>query len=243
MAAGATRLDLGGTGGSAEPHVGHSNQRDPLMSHPQTAGCATKKKTLHATERDSERVNQARTAYREEMSRLAPARFKFIDESGVNLAMTRRYGRARRGQRVLDAIPKNYGSNVTLLGALSCHGIEAVMTVDGPTDAAVFRAYVSHVLVPTLAPDDVVVMDNLGAHKVTGVREAIEAAGATLRYLPAYSPDWSPIENCWSKLKTYLRTAKARTRELLDQALKQALDTITASDAQGWFAHCGYALH
>jgi transposase len=144
---------------------------------------------------------------------------------------------------VPDAIPKNYGSNVTLLGALSCQGLNAVMTINGPTDTAVFLAYVTQVLVPTLVPGDVVVMDNLGAHKVKGVREAIEAAGATLLYLPPYSPDWSSIEPCWSKLKTFLRAAKARTREALDEALTNVLRTITAADARGWFAHCGYALH
>jgi transposase len=184
----------------------------------------------------------ARSAYRQRTAALPKKRFKFIDESGVNIAMTRLFGRAPRGQRVVDAIPKNHGSNVTLLGSLSCDGMEAVMTVEGATDAAVFQAYVDQVLSPTLTPGDIVVMDNLGAHKVRGIREAIEAAGATLLYLPPYSPDWSPIEPCWSKLKTFLRAAKARTRDLLDGALVQALDTISASDARGWFAHCGYTL-
>lgn len=169
-------------------------------------------------------------------------RLRFVDESGVNIAMTRHYGRALRGQRVPDAVPKNHGRNVSVLGALSCAGIDAVMTVAGATDAAVFRAYVDQVLVPTLAPGDVVVMDNLGAHKVEGIREAIEGAHASLLYLPPYSPDCSPIEPCWSKLKTTLRAAKARTREALDEALKHALDTVTAADARGWFTFCGYAL-
>lgn len=184
----------------------------------------------------------ARSAYRQQTAELANERLKFIDESGVNIAMTRWFGRAPRGQRVIDAIPKNHGRNVTVLGALSCGGMEAVMTVDGATDAAVFQAYVDQVLSPTLAPGDIVVMDNLGAHKVAGIREAIEATGAALLYLPPYSPDYSPIENCWSKLKTFLRAAKARTRDRLDAALVQALDTISASDARGWFAHCGYTL-
>lgn len=157
--------------------------------------------------------------------------------------MTRRYGRARRGQRVNDAVPKNWGRNVTVLGSLSCHGLEAVMTIEGATDAAVFRAYVGEVLAPTLKPGDVVVMDNLGAHKVDGIRSAIEARGATLMYLPPYSPDYSPIEPCWSKLKTCLRAIKARTSETLDQALSYVIDTVTASDAKGWFTHCGYAFH
>jgi transposase len=176
------------------------------------------------------------------MASLPLERFKFVDESGMNLAMTRLFGRAVRGCRVLDAVPKNYGSNVTILGCLSEQGLEAVMTIDGPTDTAVFRAYVTQVLVPTLVPGDLVVMDNLGAHKVKGVREAIETAGATLLYLPPYSPDWSPIEPCWSKLKTFLRAAKARTRDALDAAMSSAIRTITAADARSWFAHCGYPL-
>jgi transposase len=168
---------------------------------------------------------------------------KFVDESGLNIAMTRRFGRAPRGKRVHDAVPKNFGKNLTILGALSCRGLEAVMTIEGATDAAVFGAFVTEVLAPTLQPGDIVVMDNLGAHKVDGIQAAIEAAGARLLFLPPYSPDWSPIEPCWSKLKTYLRGVKARTREALDQALTYAIDLISPNDAHGWFAHCGYALH
>ncbi len=168
---------------------------------------------------------------------------KFVDESGCNIAMTRRYGRARRGKRVHDAVPKNFGRNVTILGALSCDGLDAVMTVDGATDAAVFRAYVTQVLVPTLVPQDIVIMDNLSSHKVSGVEEAITATGASLLFLPPYSPDCSPIENCWSKLKTILRQVKARTRDALDDALTYAISQITGSDAKGWFRHCGYAVH
>lgn len=157
--------------------------------------------------------------------------------------MTRRYGRAPKGVRVVDAVPKNYGCNVTIIGALTCRGLEAVMTVNCATDAAVFHAYVNQVLVPTLRLGDVVVMDNLGAHKVAGIREAIEAAGAELVYLPPYSPDLSPIERCWSKLKTLLRAAKARERETLDDAVSIAIDKVDAVNSAGWFAHCGYALH
>jgi transposase len=157
--------------------------------------------------------------------------------------MTRRYGRGQHGARVHDAVPKNFGRNVTILGTLSCQGLEAVMTVDGATDSAVFQAYVTQVLVPTLSPEDIVIMDNLSAHKVAGVNEAIAAAGARLLYLPPYSPDLSPIENCWSKLKAILRKVKARTRDTLDEALKHGIEKITAADAAGWFTHCGYALH
>lgn len=169
-------------------------------------------------------------------------RLKFIDESGVNIAMTRLYGRAPRGERVIGSVPQNYGQNITMLASLSATGVEAVMTVEGATDGDVFRSYVREVLAPTLAKGDIVVMDNLGAHKVAGVREVIEARGAQVIYLPPYSPDLNPIERCWSKIKTVLRAAKARTREALEVAIKQALTTVTESDARAWFKHCGYAL-
>jgi hypothetical protein len=135
---------------------------------------ASKKKTAHATERDTPRVCLARREYQQQIARCAVERLKFIDESGLNIAMTRRYGRAKRGDRVHDVIPKNFGRHVTILGALSCHGLEAVMTVDAPTDAAVFRAYVNHVLAPTLQPDDIVVMDNLSAHKLQDIETTIQ---------------------------------------------------------------------
>jgi transposase len=156
--------------------------------------------------------------------------------------MTRLYGRAPKGERVIGAVPRNFGANVTMLAALGSQGVEAVMTIDGATDAEVFRVYVEQVLRPTLRPGDIVILDNLRAHKATGIREAIEQAGARLQYLPPYSPDLSPIERCWSKLKTALRTAKARSREALERAIAQALATITAADAQSWFRHCGYTV-
>jgi transposase len=129
-----------------------------------------------------------------------------------------------------------------MLAALSVAGVAATMTIEGATDTDVFCAYVSEVLSPTLSPGDIVVMDNLSAHKAQKVRELIEARGARLVYLPPYSPDFNPIERCWSKIKTYLRAAKARTSERLDEAIKKAFETITESDARAWFKHCGYAL-
>lgn len=167
---------------------------------------------------------------------------KFVDESGVNLALTRLYGRAPTGERVIGSAPQNYGPNVTVLGALDAHGLHAVMTVDGATDTDVFRTYVKRVLGPTLAPGDIVVLDNLRAHKAVGIQQAIARRGARLLYLPPYSPDLSPIEACWSKLKTALRKAKARTREALETAIAHAMATVTNADAHGWFRHCGYAL-
>jgi transposase len=156
--------------------------------------------------------------------------------------MTRLYGRAPTGERVIGTVPQNYGQNVTILGAVGVQGVQAVMTVDGATDAEVFRTYVKRVLGPTLAPGDIIVLDNLSAHKAIGVQQALARRRVRLRFLPPYSPDLSPMELCVSKLKTALRAAKARTREALETAIRQALETITAADARNWFKHCGYAL-
>lgn len=159
----------------------------------------------------------------------------------MNLAMTRLYGRAPRGERVLDAVPRHDGPHVTILGALGTPGITAVMTVEGATDADVFLAYVEHVLAPRLRPGDIVVMDHWRAHNVAGVPSAIAAQDAHVLSWPPYSPDLSPIEPCWSKLKTSLRKTNARTRETLDTAMTDALATISVSDARSWFQPCGYA--
>jgi len=156
--------------------------------------------------------------------------------------MTRLWGRAARGARIPEATPQGHWRVLTTLGALSLRGIEAVMTIESPTDGEVFLAYLDQVLCPKLQPGDVVIMDNLSAHKVRGVRERIQACGAELLYLPPYSPDLNPMEKAWFKLKQFLRAAKARTAEALDQAIAEALKTITADNSIAWFRHCGYAL-
>jgi transposase len=212
------------------------------VSRPPAPGLAAQQTSLHASERDTERLQQARADDRELIETLDLEHLKFIDESGVNLAMPRSYGRASRGERVVGAVPQNSGANVTMSAALSVQGVEAVMTIDGATDAEVFRAYGEQVLCPTLVPGAMVVMDNLRAHKVAGIRERITARGAQLVYVPPDSPDLAPIEPCWSKLKTLLRAAQARTREALDTAIQQALAAVMPSDARSWFRHCGYAL-
>ena len=155
--------------------------------------------------------------------------------------MTRAYARASGGQRVAEATPQGHWKILTILGALSLRGVVATMTIEEPTDGDIFLAYVEHVLCPALQPGDVVIMDNLSAHKVTGVRELIHAAGADLLYLPPYSPDLNPIEKAWAKLKQLLRALKARTAEALEQAVAQALPSITPDNAQAWFRHCGVA--
>jgi transposase len=205
-------------------------------------GLTTQKKSLHASERETPRVQQARQDYRQRLTTLDLQRVKFVDESGVNLAMTRLYGRAPAGERVVGSVPQHYGQSVTMLGALSVRGLQAVMTVDGATDADVFRTYVKKVLGPTLSPGDIVLMDNLSAHKAVGVQQAIARRGARRLYLPPYSPDLSPIEPCWSKVKTALRKVKARTRAILERAIVEAMVTVSHMDAWGWFKHCGYPL-
>ena len=154
--------------------------------------------------------------------------------------MTRQWGRAPKGERIDEATPQGHWEVLTTLGAMSLRGIDAAMTVASATDGDVFTAYVEQALCPQLKPGDVVVLDNLSAHKVTGIRELIESRGAQLLYLPPYSPDLNPIEKAWSKFKKYLRDAKARTKEALDQAVTEALKTITADNAASWFRLCGY---
>lgn len=154
--------------------------------------------------------------------------------------MARPYARAPKGQRVYAAIPVNTGKNLTVLAALSLAGIVEAMTIVGSSDGRVFSTFIEAVCVPVLRSGQTVIMDNLSSHKVEGIQEAIEAVGASLEYLPPYSPDLSPIEECWSKVKTILRAKAARTPAHLDQAITEAFDLITPQDAKGWFAHCGY---
>jgi transposase len=170
-------------------------------------------------------------------------RLKFLDETGVTISLTPLYGRAAPGVRVVDRVPRNYGQPRSLLATLSTRGLSAPMTVEGPVDTSVFRVYVEQVLGPTLVPGDIVVMDNLAVHKVAGIAQAIQARGAHVQYLPPYSPDFNPIEQGWSKLKTALRQRKARTRRTLERALSALLPAISSADAQAWFRHCGYSLH
>jgi transposase len=204
---------------------------------------AGKKKSLHAAERDTERVRTLRTAFLDTAQALDVRRLTCIDASGTTLAMTRRYGRATPGQRVVDSVPVNYGENSTLLAAVGLDGLHAPWVVDGAMNGAIFHCGVSEVLCPTLQPGDIVLWDNLSAHKVAGVEELLTARGARLLRLSPYSPDFNPIVQCWSKIKTWLRRAKARTVEALFEASKDALDTVTEADIRGWFAHCGYSVH
>jgi transposase len=156
--------------------------------------------------------------------------------------MTRMYARAPAGFRAIDAVPKNWGDNVTVTAALTLDGIVAPMMLYGAMDALAFEGYIEHFLAPELHPGDVVVLDRLNAHKTDRVRDLVEARGADLVYLPPYSPDFNPIEHAWSKLKACLRKAGARTLRKLRRALRWALLEITSQDAHGYFSHCGFPV-
>ena len=166
----------------------------------------------------------------------------FIDEIGTHLGLTRLYGRAAPGQRVVEATPGYSGPHYTTIAALSLRGVCAPFVFKGNTDGPAFETYVEFLLAPKLRRGDIVVMDNLSSHKHDVIRTLIEARGATVEYLPPYSPDLNPIEKCWSKVKTWLRNAKARTFDELIDALADALRAVSKADVAAWFAHCGYAV-
>ena len=184
-----------------------------------------------------------RAAYLEALQTEDFTRFKFVDETSTNLTYCRRYARAEGGHRAHQATPLHGGPNVTLVAALTPNGLQAAMTVSGAVNGEVFAAYLQQVLGPTLVPGDVVVLDNLPAHKVAGLAELVEARGAHLLYLPPYSPDFNPIKPAFSKLKTWLRTAQARTRDALETVIQTATEWVTEADAKNWFDHCGYHVH
>jgi len=199
-----------------------------------------KKKTRYATERTTEDVQEQRRVSQANVSALEAHDLIFVDETGVNIAMARLYARSPKGQRAYASAPVNPGKHITVLGALSLEGMVEAMTREGSSDGQVFSTCIQEVCVPALRPGQTVIMDHLSSHKVDGIQQAIEAAGAHLEYLPSYSPDLSPIEECWSKLKTILRAKAARTYARLDQAITEAFAMMTPQDARGWFAHCGY---
>lgn len=188
----------------------------------------------------SERVQKARVSYRETIRPISADDLIFIDESGVNLAMIRRRARAPKGKRAYSSKPSQRGKNVSIIGALSLNGVIASCNLLGATDGLTFEAFIAQKLVPELWEGACVVMDNCSVHLSEAVREQIEEAGARLIYLPPYSPDFSPIENCWSKLKSILREIGARTYPDLREAIKEGFSRITAKDIRSWFTHCCY---
>ena len=181
-----------------------------------------------------------REEWKTTQSNLDPSKLVFIDESGAKTNMTRLRGRAKGGGRCVDDAPHGHWHTTTMISSIRLDGNTACMAIDGATSAEVFRAYVRHVLVPTLRSGDLVVLDNLSAHRDREAIQFIESAGAAVLFLPPYSPDLNPIEKMWSKVKEFLRSAKARTVKSLISAIAKALGMVTNQDAMGWFKSCGY---
>ena len=197
-----------------------------------------KKKTLHAGERDTPEVQAKRRRYRAKVRRIEAKRLVFVDETGVNTAMTPTHAWARRGERAEGSVPSSWGST-TVIAALGSDGVRAPLVFPGATDTQAFQTYVDQVLVPELRPGDVVVFDNLKPHLSRHVAESIERAGATVLPLPPYSSDYDPIEELWSKFKGQLRRIAARTKDGLYKAVGETLDSVTIQDILGWFNHSG----
>jgi transposase len=189
----------------------------------------------------SERDEFLRAAWRSLVAREIDAdQLVFVDEMGANISLAPLYGWSKRGERAFVRVPRNWGKNITLLASMSLEGMGECLAVEGSTTTAVFEAYLEEVLVPSLRAGQVVVMDNLSAHKSSRVRELIQSSGCELIYLPPYSPDFNPIEEAFAKLKALLRKAEARSREVLIEAMGQALGMLTARDARNFFEHRGY---
>ena len=205
--------------------------------------CFLKKKQVHASEQKREDVAQARKEWKEKQEHhveLPVDKLVFLDESGVNIDMVRRYGRAKNKNRVNDYAPVNTPKKTTLVSSLRLDGTQAYEFFQGSLNGKNFLSYVKNTLIPTLKKGDIVVMDNLSCHKVKGVKEAIEEAGASVLYLPPYSPDFNPIEMMWSKIKALLRNWKTDTPELLYSVIPDAFSSVSVSDISGWFTASGY---
>jgi transposase len=194
-----------------------------------------------ATEQDRPDVAEARLAWREDQSRINAGQLVFIDETGTATNMTRRYGRCQRGDRLNAKVPHGHWKTTTFVAGLRVGGITAPWVIDGPMNGLIFRAYIEQSLAPSLKPGDIVVMDNLAAHKVEGVQEAIEAAGATLKYLPPYSPDLNPIEQVFAKLKALVRKAAERSVDALWNRIGDLLGAFSPEECANYFKNSGYA--
>jgi transposase len=209
---------------------------------PSSVWATAEKKTLRASEQERADVKQQREQWQQDQPQWDASHLVFLDEAGAKTNMTRLRARVKGGARACDATPSGHWSTTTMLSALRADGQTACMVVAGATDRAVFREYVRNVLAPTLQVGDVIILDNLAAHKDVPARELIEARGARLLFLPAYSPDLNPIEKMWSKVKEWLRAAKARSEQLLVEQIGKALEQVTPDDARGWFQSCGYVI-
>jgi transposase len=214
----------------------------PTIHYALAALGLTFKKTLRAAEQDRPDIVRARRRWRHRQGGWDPARLVFLDEAAAKTNMTRLYGRAPRGERLLAKSPHGHWRTTTMISSIRLDGTTECMTVESATDTDVFRAYVREILCPALRPGDVVVMDNLSPHKNDRTLALIRAVGASVEFLPAYSPDLNPIELMWSKVKASLRATEARTAPDLLTAIGQALRRVTPRDAVHWFARCGYSF-
>lgn len=212
------------------------------MSGVETAGANAQKKSLIAAEQDRPDVIERRRNFTIARRFAETNRFVFLDESGAKTNMTRLYGWAAIEQRCVDRTPHGHWKTMTMLSAIRLDGViqDATVVLDGPMDAATFLAYTQQCLAPSLRPGDIVVMDNLSSHKAIGVRQAIEAAGADLWYLPPYSPDLNPIEKLWSKVKAWLRRIGAKTFDTLTTTIGDALRAVQPNECSNYFNSCGY---
>ena len=201
----------------------------------------SQKKSLNAEERERPDVKAARCTWRRRVGQVCKNRLVFLDESGAKTNMKRLHGWSSLGERLIDSLPCGHWKTTTMISAIRLSGVATAMVTDGPTDALVFRGFVNHFLVPVLHQGDIVVMDNLSSHKVTGVVDAIESVGARVWYLPPYSPDLNPIEQMWSKVKSILRSFARRTQKSLIHAIGVALSRVTVEECVNYFHHCGYA--
>jgi len=197
---------------------------------------------IRASEQDREDVAEKRLMWRAWQLGIDPSRLVFIDETWITTNMTRLRGRAPAGERVIGIVPHGHWKTTTLVAAMNMTGVQCSMVLDGAINRAAFEAFVEKVLLPTLRPGQIVIMDNLSSHKGSGVRELISRAGAELLYLPPYSPDLSPIEPAFSKIKQLLRSAAYRTVDVLWGSVQSILDHVSASNAIAYFRHCGYAI-
>ncbi|HEY8966210.1 MAG TPA: IS630 family transposase [Candidatus Methylacidiphilales bacterium] len=197
---------------------------------------------MRACEQERPDIKAAREAWKEEQREWNVSKLVFLDETGLNTKMARLYGRSPVGERCFASVPHGHWSTAAFIAALRHDRISAPLLLDGPMNGEAFLAYIEQVLCPELVPGNIVICDNLGVHKVKGVREAIERCGATLRYLPPYSPDLNPIEMAFSKLKAYLREAAQRTFEGIQIATAAALESFTQDHCRNFFHHAKYGL-
>jgi transposase len=219
--------------------------REPTDNQSDASALETdaKKKSKRAEEQLRDDVKQARKAFQDTQKTLAGDDIITVDEMGCVTGMSRAYGYAPQGSRAVSYEPGGKGTRLSLIGALSTEGFLGGLELEGPVNGDVFEAFVEQVLVPRLRPGKVVIWDNVSFHRRESLRELIEAHGATVTFLPAYSPEFNPIEECWSKVKAWLRKKAARTIEALQAAITEAIQQVTVKDINGWFRHAGYKVN